>query len=490
LSVNLHKVFVGSVDKAAYVVGWSTEQSVTYGARSARVEFTPEVSVDIPNTVEIQGYHEGSWYTVFKGIVVRKALTLAENRLAVDCLDYTYYLFHRQVYGKSYQDKTTKEMIQDLISTYYTDITTTNVYAYTTRRDKIFDKLSVFEALRQLGTLENEADFWVNASKDLYFKPQSEEAAASVTLTEGMNVLEASKRVEDSKLANYVKVVGNIAKMPQNGDRWTEGVASEWGGSPAPTDETNRVKVGSYSLLINPQIGSDGVWYPSGKNWARDLQGFNKIHLWVWRLSPSFSEYLRIRFYTSAGNYHTYTSPALPDNAWTELDVPFSSFSAVGSPSWSNINWLEFQDGSATMHFYGPIDELYLYGPQIVKEASDATSQSTYRRRDITITDNTIYDPQFAQNYATAYKDAYKNPYTLLGLRCIFLPGQVEAGQKATVNIPTLGINSQTYRVLSCCHTVPSLETELELCTVTPLSLEEALARSRREIEDLLRRTV
>jgi len=641
--MTLHQVLLNDLDRTAYCLGWETEQAATYGTRSARVEFTLDVSPAVFDAVELKGDYAGTLYTVFEGVVTKVAQALSGKSYVSDCLDYTYFLFFRLIFAKSYVNKKAHEIIADLLTTYMSDVTTVNVATFTKPYDKTFDKVTVFEAIRYLAETED-ADFWVRWDKDLYFKPRSAASQASIGLSQGTNVLEALREQADDRLVNWLRFIGGVGTKPSDKDAWTENSGWDQSGGLSLTYDDAVKAVGSYSVKgthrhpSNPQL----FWYPSAKDLALTIGSvWTKLYLrlratytswntlqlelcrdaarytyraltlaaadsWEqktydigpgsagWTLAGGFSwavdpvNYIQLRhiadlqtFYTLGGASNGQTNTArfgeritlgpciitriscyltkygnptgtlyvrirrVSDDAilkeWGSIDA--STISSSGA--WYNFD-SEYEFTAATevrvLHEFpgdgtnairggygtgdpvpGPymtqyftatgyqditgndtslqikgggspnrnvwVDELYLYSPQIELDKQDAASQSTYRRRDALKSDNTVSDSAWAENWAQNQVALHKNPYSRLKVIAPFLPGQVEAGQNIQVTIGDFGINAENYRVLACRHRVPDAVTELDLCPVLPLSLEEALAKVRRELSDVIRRT-
>ncbi|MEM3045885.1 MAG: hypothetical protein QW057_02250 [Candidatus Bathyarchaeia archaeon] len=640
--MTLHQVLLNGVDRTAYCLGWETEQAATYGTRSARVEFTLDVSPSVNDTLELRGDYNGTLYTVFKGVVTKVTQTLGGKSRLCEALDYTYWLFFRLVFEKAYKDKKAHEIVQDLIGTYVPNVTTSNVStSFTKLYDKTFDKLTVFEAIRYLAETED-ADFWVRWDQDLYFKPRTAASQASVSLEQGVNVLEASYERSDDRLVNWLRFLGGVGYKPSDRDSWTENAGWDKDAETL-TYDSSVVKAGVYSVkgTISTDGGAQRFWRPAAKDLGLVLgASYSKLYFWLRANSLAWNT-LRIELCKDASNYLYQALTLSAKNTWEQkaLDVGSGSagWTTVGSFSWvtdpinyiqvyhaltaysliqetqstydtvyaaastrvgqrytvggdthisrvdfqlaktgspagygyirirkvsddstvatigsidvatlpTSLTWYQFPcdvtldageyrftfeysggDGSnyvriayraanvcAGMRGYysggwydwsstdmtiriivSPsrnvwLDELYFYTPQISVDREDSTSQTAYRRRDALKSDNTVSDSVWADGWAASQISLYKDPYVRLRVTAPFLPGQVEAGQKITVTLSDFDISGQSFRVLALRHRVPDAVTELELCPVLPLSLEEALARLRRELSDVIRRT-
>lgn len=118
---------------------------------------------------------------------------------------------------------------------------------------------------------------------------------------------------------------------------------------------------GARSLKVDANAGSGVHWYyPTAKNALWNLSGYNQISFWMKSLNQNNGGFQSnsptIRLYTSAGSYYQYASSDLLNGAlysegrdgWKYFAVPFVGNSdwtrtVVGSPSLSNINYIEFK---------------------------------------------------------------------------------------------------------------------------------------------------
>lgn len=102
------------------------------------------------------------------------------------------------------------------------------------------------------------------------------------------------------------------------------------------------------------------AWYPSAKNWAKDLS--NK-HCWNFWFYQDTDEDIEVRMYTSAGNYYSRTLSTAIANTWEQHNIHVGTgatgWSTTGSPNWNDIDWLEFYISSAKTRTVSYIDEQY-----------------------------------------------------------------------------------------------------------------------------------
>lgn len=75
-----------------------------------------------------------------------------------------------------------------------------------------------------------------------------------------------------------------------------------------------------------------------------DLSSFaaNDVFLFATRLVTGSLTSVRVRFYTDASNYFSYTSTAFASSIYAGINIQKSDFVATGTPSWSSIAYIEF----------------------------------------------------------------------------------------------------------------------------------------------------
>jgi hypothetical protein len=224
------------------------------------------------------------------------------------------------------------------------------------------------------------------------------QGASTIAVMADMIVQNFSRQRKD---ANLVLLVGNFRK-PGDGDYWTENHSSLWGTVQCTlSDEATTKIVGGYSLkaihdtgMLNPTF-----YYPSAKTAAWDFLkcGTAKIipllDFYVYIHGDSGSGYPFITMWTSE-TYPTHYYQANINEYVTELDkwihisLPIGPYYDTveatrklawvpqGSPSWGNINWIEFglTDADSANH-WGFIDGLHFSG-QVIRSAKKLKANS------------------------------------------------------------------------------------------------------------------
>jgi hypothetical protein len=221
--------------------------------------------------------------------------------------------------------------------------------------------------------------------------------AANSTFVHGIDFMDASF-VKQQQDANYILYAGALAK-PGNRDIWTENNSGDWSvtgiGAPGPalSDDAVTYLFGSYSIQIDSgqaagPFGSATAKYPDAGGWAFDIEHWGgqyaipMFHMYVHAASNvgrTASATPLVNFYTSAGNYYSYTiGSMIPSTSkWYKVSLPLGAYGGqhwtaddtiagvAGAPDWGNINWLEIEftstDANAAimyvdgMHFTGYI---------------------------------------------------------------------------------------------------------------------------------------
>jgi hypothetical protein len=225
--------------------------------------------------------------------------------------------------------------------------------------------------------------------------------------------------------ANYIIYYG-AWRRPSNGDYWTENTAlTLWGNTTGTLANTTGFKiVGGYSVqafsLANP-TGPIQVFTPNTKAAAWDFSCFTEFN------TPNLNFYvyydltttttLRIRLYTDATNYYTYTITP-PNQAWQHYSIPVGPYfniqgkdtptwtpTTTGALNWNSINWIEFYVTSAEMANTNPptryffcIDGLHFGDAAVCRVAKDADATILNQ---VLITDNIGKDDSLKASDAT-----------------------------------------------------------------------------------------
>lgn len=165
--------------------------------------FIPETGQEIEVTVDGAKEFGGTI------LLVKKSLNAGNiANVEVKCSDYTNIL-NRHIATKRYEDTTVNDIIDDLISEYIPEITTTNVNCTIAVKTIVFDKMTISECLAKLASMTNYSWF-VDYDKDLNFFSKYDNASPfNLTDTNG-NYLQDSLNIEKdlSQLRNRVIIKG------------------------------------------------------------------------------------------------------------------------------------------------------------------------------------------------------------------------------------------------------------------------------------------
>ncbi len=128
----------------------------------------------------------------------------------IHCQDYTYGLSGVLV-AKSYTGQTAKAIIEDLVSEFVPDFTTTNVVAPTTIAKIVFNQVSVADCLTRISKIIG-YEWFVDSNKDIHFFQRfSLTAPFGLTDTGGNYIYKTLKRtIDGTQIANQVKVRGGM----------------------------------------------------------------------------------------------------------------------------------------------------------------------------------------------------------------------------------------------------------------------------------------
>jgi hypothetical protein len=141
-----------------------------------------------------------------------------------------------------------------------------------------------------------------------------------------------------------------------------EGESALWGATAGTTKEDVQVAAMTRFGLRFRNTVAFQAWYPSGKNWNRNLSEVTYFMFWVHSNNDAT---IYVRLGTDDSNYFRANTTARAGR-WVKNVIPLSSFSAVGSPSWSTINYLMFEFPAGTFH----IDFDYVFAPVLNEQVT------------------------------------------------------------------------------------------------------------------------
>jgi hypothetical protein len=146
---------------------------------------------------------------------------------------------------------------------------------------------------------------------------------------------------------NYqATIVGRYNRTSDYEDAFFTEDHNDWDGSAGITfsRDTTDVQEGTYRMVCAwDAVQNSTFWYDNAttKNMQVDWCHYQRIHQYVWGNTSFIIDYGR--FYTDASNYYHADVGVAYGTTPTFVGVPRGVFQSVGSPSWSNISWIEWK---------------------------------------------------------------------------------------------------------------------------------------------------
>lgn len=223
---------------------------------------------------------------------------------------------------------------------------------------------------------------------------------AGSTLTEGIDFNSYQVFDKTEEFANKIVFITDFRRPGY--DYWTEdtGGASLWGNDALKTltDSNTQFVVGSHSLRLETNAAIQGyAYYPSGAaaNWDVATWGSEKTvpHVSFYFYKDTNIAEANTWIYMSTNDtarktdffYCAFNTWTEPDDTWLHKSIPIGPFwasaeeskqfrwTANNSPSWNNIDTIEFTTGLAGGDGLIYIDDLHFSG-KIIREAKNSTS--------------------------------------------------------------------------------------------------------------------
>lgn len=211
---------INSVDKTS-LVAWDSLQKVevltkepdtlsflirNYDSKTYRPALSDDVTL-----------HDGST-KIFGGVVIetREVVRGVLKYFEVQCKDYTQ-LLDQQLVSKNYTSQTVNAIISDIVSTFSSGFTVTNVNCTVTIATVSFNYVTISQALTQLTQLVGGFDWYVDYDKDIhFFQPDNISAPFSLDDTSGNFVWGSLEyKADTSQLRNFITVRGGTAAATQ-----------------------------------------------------------------------------------------------------------------------------------------------------------------------------------------------------------------------------------------------------------------------------------
>lgn len=192
-SLEIEQILTSQVDTAHF-------QYRKYGSRSYVPVIGDDVTVFDGSTKIFGG--------TVTGITEESLSNPAGVVYSIEVTDYTFQLDSKLV-SKSYTNQTVQQIIQDLVSTFASGFTTTNVVCSFSVSKIVFNQISISTCIKRLADVVR-YDWYVDESKDVhFFAKYTNTAPYNLTDTSGNYVNESlQRRVDGTQIANVVKVRG------------------------------------------------------------------------------------------------------------------------------------------------------------------------------------------------------------------------------------------------------------------------------------------
>lgn len=259
------KVDINNIDKSS-IIDWrslSIQKELTNLVDTCSFSILKNKDSYLPEIAdEIEIYNDTE--KIFGGYIteISEDLNQVEGGYAkIHCQDYTYGLSGILV-ADSYTGETAKDIIDDLVSEYVSDFTTTNVVAPTTIAKIVFNQVSVADCLTRISKIIG-YEWYVDVNKDIHFFQRfSLSAPFNLTDTGGNYIYKTLKRtIDGTQIANQIKVRGGT------------------GTETALFDDTITVKGNETLTFKLPYKFADlQVWVDSGAGLVEQTVGIDNIH--------------------------------------------------------------------------------------------------------------------------------------------------------------------------------------------------------------------
>jgi len=208
------QVLINNVDLSSQIIwdGFEVNQAITSQVDTASFEYRKFGSrTYVPAVNDEVEIFEGV-NKIFGGFIV----SIEERNL--NNADGLVYMIQSSDYGsqlgqilaaKSYVNQTIEQIIDDLISTYAPDFTTTNVFSNFSIGRIAFNEVYISDCIAKLAEIVK-YDWYVDEEKDIHFFPKMTNAAPfGLTDTSGNYVNETLVRnIDGTQIVNQVKVRG------------------------------------------------------------------------------------------------------------------------------------------------------------------------------------------------------------------------------------------------------------------------------------------
>lgn len=329
-----------------------------------------------------------------------------------------------------------------------------------------------FDLLREISDYWYDADtkikkdFYVDVDNDLVWKSRPLRTSDVETLTVGDNIISYRVTRDVDAVRNDVMVYGALERsQPTDRDSWTESLtgwsASE--GTLSLEDNVSYVKAGTYSIKCTSDGEETAVEFKLSKNIRSVLNTLNKLYFWINQTTSPSTEKLKL-FAPNESNRFEIADLGLGITDWEfreyglgreyEKDAvtnPDGIWTVVGSPSWWDINAMEFELRWPGFPVTCWIDGLYFFPDRWKNGIGHSQSIIDYGARYLEVTDDKLHSNSDCLKRAGSLLDQMANPTVQID---VTTPGNTNilVGDRLSMTIPAEGINAHSYDVISVEH--------------------------------------
>jgi hypothetical protein len=176
------------------------------------------------------------------------------------------------------------------------------------------------------------------------------DAGTFFSQTAGVDQRLLNTSLQFSGIADFDHYVCNISAYRSCDTDYNDDFFSEdhvdWGSDASVTmsRDTTDVQLGTYRMIATYDASANATfWFDNqtSKNMQVDWTNYSLMGQTVWGNASFIIDYGR--FYTDTSNYYHADVGVTYGTTPTELEVPYSVFTEIGSPSWDNISWIEWK---------------------------------------------------------------------------------------------------------------------------------------------------
>ena len=155
-------------------------------------------------------------------------------------------------------------------------------------------------------------------------------------------------RADGSTIDSSISQDYDFPYIPATSGSWTEQNANEWGAVNALIADSPNAIISYWSIKATKTgSGSMKLIYPASKDLSLNLSRFKYMRLYIYSAENDPS--LKIRLKQDENNYFEATL-SHSGGIWRRYQILLSSFQSIGSPSLTNINYLEIETSMSSIN--------------------------------------------------------------------------------------------------------------------------------------------